>query len=70
MVSTPTVASKDGNDTPRKEETTWSVSYVSPSGLLDPFDSLPIKLGLRQQKLLSYCNLHPIAGIVENNLLV
>jgi hypothetical protein len=40
------------------------------AGSLTPLISLPVKLGLRQQKLLSYCKLHPITGIAENNLLV
>jgi hypothetical protein len=68
-VSTTTVASteasipEDVNDIPKKEETTWSISFTraGSSGLLDPFDPLPFKLGLRQQKLLYYYKLHLLA---------
>ncbi len=60
----------DVNETARKDENTWSLSYLPSKQFFDPFDSLPIKLGLRQQKLLSYCKSHYLSGIFGNQLFV
>jgi hypothetical protein len=35
--------------------TSSSLTHLEPSGLIDPFLSLPIKLGPRQEKLLYFC---------------
>jgi len=41
------------------------ISYVASSELLYPFDSLPVKLGLQQQKLLPYSKLDLLARILR-----